>query len=358
MALLLFYFGLALGVSFACSVMEAVLLSLTPSYISALRKKGAKSASVLKSLKDDIDRPLATILSLNTVAHTIGAAGVGAQAEEAFGLGTETVVAVVLTLAILIGSEIIPKTLGALYWRSLAPLVGSVLRPLIILLWPLVKLSQGITYIISRGKTDASFTRDELGALAELGHRQGVLGEDESRIVNSLLDFATLPARKVMTPRTVVFGIDESSTIDQVLETYPKLVFSRIPVYKADLDTITGYVLKDEILLRASRNEGNTPLSELSRDIYVAPEGVVLQRLFRELLKKREPLALLVDEFGGTAGLITTEDILETLIGFEIVDEADEVDDLQAMARQRWNVRVQELGDVHIGHDDGGASEW
>ncbi len=345
MALLVFYVALALLVSFACSVMEAVLLSVTPTHVAAMKQKGAPSAHILEGLKKDIDRPLATILSLNTVAHTIGAAGAGAQVQALKGEEYLTLASVVLTLLILIGSEIIPKTLGALYWRSLAPAVARTLVPLILLLWPLVKLSQGITWLFARGKPHATLTRDELAALADLGHRQGVLVEDESRILQSLMAFATVSAREVMTPRTVLFALDESLTIDEVLEAHPEHVFSRIPVYRGNLDTVTGYVLKDEILLFASRGEGQRKLTELRREILVVPETVRLRRLFQDLIKQREPLALVVDEYGGTAGLITTEDVLETLIGVEIVDEADEVDDLQELARRRWQARARELGD-------------
>ncbi len=346
MGLLLFYVALALGVSFLCSIMEAVLLSVTPSYVAALEREGSTVGQRLHEMKEDIDRPLAAILSLNTIAHTVGAAGVGAQAALVFGEAYTGIIAAVLTLLILVVSEIIPKTLGAVYWRTIAPAVVNLLVPTIIVMWPLVKLSQGLTYLLSRSDDEVSFSREEFTALAELGEEEGVFEEKESRILRNLFRFNSLRVKDVMTPRTVVFDLPEGKTIGEVVEEHEEFRFSRIPVYDDDPDDVTGYVLKDEMLLRAAQEELDVPLKEIARDILVVRETLPLHDLLERLLDRLDHIALVVDEYGGMAGVVTMEDVVETLLGLEIVDEADSVEDMQALARQQWFKRARELGVV------------
>jgi CBS domain containing-hemolysin-like protein len=346
MGLLLLYVALALGVSFLCSVMEAVLLSVTPSYVAALEREGSAVGERLQELKEDIDRPLAAILSLNTIAHTVGAAGAGAQAAVVFGEAYTGVIAAVLTLLILVLSEIIPKTLGAVYWRTIAPVVVRILVPTIIAMWPLVKLSKGITYLLSQDEDKVSFSREEFTALAELGEEEGVFEEKESRILRNLFRFNSLRVKDVMTPRTVVFDLDKDETIGSVVTEHDEFRFSRIPVYDEDRDDILGYVLKDEILLRAAQEEHDVRLESLVREILVVREELPLPDLLERLLDRLEHIALVVDEYGGVAGIVTMEDVVETLLGLEIVDEADSVEDMQALARQQWFKRARELGMV------------
>ncbi|MEX0601110.1 MAG: hemolysin family protein, partial [Rhodothermales bacterium] len=294
----------------------------------------------------DIDRPLAAILSLNTVAHTVGAAGAGAQAVIVFGDAVLGIFSAILTLLILVLSEIIPKTLGALYWRKLAPAVTRTLIPTIWITWPLVKLSQGITRLLARGRKVVPISREELTAMAELGEEQGVFEAGESRIIRNLFRFSSLRVKDIMTPRIVMFALPESQTVREVVDEYEEFRFSRIPIYTETRDDVTGYVLTDEILLKAAQENGDIPLSELKRDMLVVPDSLHLHELFERMLDGLEHIALVVDEYGGVEGVVSMEDIVETLLGLEIVDEADSAEDMQVLARRQWLARARRLGIV------------
>jgi CBS domain containing-hemolysin-like protein len=347
MTLLLLYVTLALGVSFLCSIMEAVLLSVPPSYVARLEAEGSATGRRLAKLKAEVDRPLAAILSLNTIAHTVGAAGAGAQAAVVFGSAWFGVFSAVLTFLILVLSEIVPKTLGALYWRALVPWVVRLLVPVMLLMWPLVMLSRGITWLIARGEEAPIVERAEIAALAELGAREGVLRAGESRIVRNLFRFGRLRAEDIMTPRTVLVALPEAETIESALQGEEWLRFSRLPVSSGSLDNITGFVLKSDILLHAARVAGGgeeVRLSDLVRPLLNVPESLPLPELFDRLMADGAHVARVVDEFGGTAGLVTMEDVFETLIGLEIVDEMDTVEDLREHARQEWRRRARRLG--------------
>ena len=342
MALLGLYVVLAVGVSFLCSIMEAVLLSLTPAYIGALEKDAPSSARRLRALKHDIDRPLAAILSLNTLAHTVGAAGAGAQAAVVFGSAAVGVFSAVLTLAILVLSEVIPKTIGAVHWRALGPVVAQMLGPMIWVLSPLVWLCQLITGLVSRGKEDEpAVSREELIAMADIGELQGVIEADETRIVKNLMRFRGLTAKDVMTPRTVLVAFPESATAVQVTER--DIPFSRIPVYDENPDQVTGYVLKDHVLQAVADDRHDQPLTALRREMLVVPARFPLPRVFDTLVSHREHVALVV-EHGGTEGIVTMEDVIETLLGLEIMDEMDETQNMRQLARRRWEERAARLG--------------
>jgi CBS domain containing-hemolysin-like protein len=344
MTLLIIYVLLALGVSFLCSVLEAVLLSVSPSYVAALQEQGDKTGERLEKLKRNIDRPLASILSLNTIAHTVGAAGAGAQAQIVFGNTAIAVFSAGLTLAILVFSEIIPKTLGATYWRGLAPLATRLLVPLIFAMYPFVLLSNVITRMISPAKRAHTVSREEFTALADLGTKEGVFEEEESRILRNLLRFKSLRVKDIMTPRTVVLASPEERTVEEFFEKRPNPRFSRIPVYGENRDDITGYVLKHDLLLELAHNRGETNLADLRRDLLVVPELLSLRELFERLIETQEHQALVVDEYGGMAGIVTMEDLVETLLGLEIVDEVDLIQDMQVLARQQWYNRAKRLG--------------
>ncbi len=344
MTLLIFYVALALGVSFLCSIMEAVLLSITPSFAAQVEQDNPTLGNRIRAFKADIDRPLAAILSLNTIAHTVGAAGAGAQAAAVFGDAYVGVISAVLTFLILVVSEIIPKTLGAVYWRGLTPTVIRVLTPTIWLMWPLVKMAQGLTKLLARGKKHVLISREEFTALAELGAQEGVFEEDESRILMNLFRFREIRAKDIMTPRTVLFRLPEDQTVADVVEAHPNMRFSRIPIYTQDADDITGFVLKNEILLAVAQGKDQVRLAELRRPILAVNEDLPLSTLFEHLMKDRAHVALVHGPFGGTAGLVTMEDLLETLLGLEIVDEADAVHDMQELARKRWTERARRLG--------------
>ena len=342
LTLLVVYVALAIGVSFLCSVLEAVLLSVSPAYVGALEAESPAVAVRLKALKADVDRPLAAILSLNTVAHTIGAAGAGAEAAGYFGDAAIGVFSAVLTLGILVLSEIIPKTLGAVYWRGLAPAVARVLPVLIWITYPLVLLSQGITKLIARGEKEGAVSREELAALAQIGTEEGVFDETEGRILRSLFRFRQLKARDVMTPRTVLVAYPEATPVSAIAADGQP--FSRLPLYDGDRDTVTGYVLRDDVLRAVAEGRPETPAAEIARDILTVPDALPLPDLFERLLERREHLALVVGEYGGTAGVATVEDVVETLLGLEIRDETDSDDDMQAAARARWADRAKRMG--------------
>ena len=344
MTLLILYVLLAIGVSFLCSIMEAVLLSITPSYVAALEAEGSSTGPRLRALKNDIDRPLAAILTLNTFAHTLGAAGAGAQAVVVFGDAYIGAFSAVLTLLILVLSEIIPKTLGAVYWRQLAGPIAALIKPLIWILYPLVWLSQQLTKLLARGEgeKEKQVNRAEFAALATLGAEEGVFNARESKILQSLLRFNELQARDVMTPRTVMVAFPASTPVGEVAGR--ELRFSRLPVYEDNRDHVTGYVLRGDVLRAMAEDQDERPIGEIQRELLTVPESLPLPGLFERLLERQEHIALVVDEYGGTAGLATMEDVVETLLGMEIVDEADTVHDMQVLARERWAERARTLG--------------
>lgn len=344
MLLLILYILLAIVVSFLCSIMEAVLLSVTPTHVAALEQEGRALGVRLRSLKEDVDRPLAAILSLNTIAHTIGAAGAGAQAARVFGSVYVGVFSAILTLLILVFSEIIPKTLGATHWRRLAPTVVRLLVPTIWLMWPLVKLCRGVTRLLSSESPAKSVSRAEFSALADVGTREGVIQREESRILKSILRFADLRVKDVMTPRIVTSLLQENATVGDVVEKTADFQFSRIPIFRDNRDNIVGYVLKDDILLRVAQDEHATTLADLKREMLAVQDVMPLPELFERLLATGEHIALVRDEYGSFAGVVSMEDVIETMLGTEIVDEADSVADLQELARRRWLERARRLG--------------
>ena len=350
MALLILYVVLAIGVSFLCSIMEAVILSVTPGYLASIRDNRPGTARQLQRFKENIDEPLAAILSLNTIAHTGGAAGAGAQAALVFGNTWVGLFSALLTLAILFLSEIIPKTIGAVYWKQLAPAVTRLLSWLMVPLMPLVWLSGLASRAISSRHSPVHVSRDELRALADLGAEQGVLDKEESRVVEALLRFRTMTASGVMTPRIVMFALPADDTVGEVVDRHPQLQFSRIPIFRGSIDSLVGFVLKDEILEHAAQDRPETRLEALGRELFFVPGTIRLSHLLDLFLSSREHIAVVIDEFGGTAGLVTLEDLVETLLDLEIVDEIDAVEDLRAAARSKWRERAAELG-VTVAND-------
>jgi len=355
MTLLIIFFLLSIVFSFLCSIWEAVLLSITPSYINRQVQAGTSIGAQLEEYKEDIDRPLSAILTLNTIAHTVGAIGVGAQAgeffkdsEPLFGLFSwEQVVAAVMTLAILILSEIIPKTIGANLWQSLAPFTVKSLKILMWILAPFIWISQLITKNLKSDKDKSVFSKADLSAMTIASEESGVLAKNESTIINNLLKFEEVQVKDIMTPRTVMKGAEESETL---MEFYKKnytttqpLRFSRIPIYKDNVDNITGIVLKDDILYHLVEDEDEKKLRELKREVISVKDDEPLPQLFETLTQKKNHLAIVVDSYGTLVGIVTLEDVLETLLGFEITDESDGEADLQALARRKWEKRAKEV---------------
>ncbi len=343
--LLVAYVVLALLVSFMCSVAEAVLLSITPSFVGNLEATDPRRAALLKKLKgENIDRSLAAILTLNTIAHTAGAIGAGAKATAVFGSAWFGVFSTVMTLLILFLSEILPKTLGAVYWRSLTGITAWYVNLLIKLMYPLIVVSELLTKLIARGKTVHVFSRDEFIAMANIGQEAGHINDRESRIIRNLFRFGSLRAQDIMTPRTVVVALPETMTIAAALQTRMNPPFSRIPIYTDSLDTVTGFVLREDLLIAQTQGTGARPLSALRREILAVAGATPLSTLLELLLDKRHHIAVVIGEYGETKGVVTLEDVVETLLGIEIVDEGDRVEDMQSLARQLWRRRAKVLG--------------
>lgn len=345
MSLLLFYLFLALIVSFLCSILEAVLLSITPSYVGSLKGAGKEKLSAqLTELKKDIDKPLAAILSFNTIAHTVGAAGVGAQAAVVFGNDFLVATSVILTLLILVFSEIIPKTIGANYWRSLAGFTASTLKVLIILMYPLVLLSKMITKLLSNKSNESSISRAEVSAMADIGHQEGIFRKGESKMLKNMIMFRNICAEDIMTPRTVMVMVKEELSVNALYQHDEFTRFSRFPVFKNNRDDITGYVHKHEVLTELAEDHPDTPLKDIKRNILMVSSEIKLPVLLDKFLESKEHIALATDRYGGVSGLVTMEDIMETVLGEEIMDEYDSERDMQAYARKRWKSRALELG--------------
>ena len=337
MTLLITYLLIALLVSFLCSILEAVLLSSTSSYIESLSKKGSSNAvEILKELKSNIDKPISSILILNTFAHTMGAAGVGAQAQILFGQEMETLIAVLLTLAILYFSEIIPKTIGAVYWKKLLVPSAYIISFLIKLTFPLVWISMFITNTISKGKTkESSFSRDEILAAVTMGEKEGSILSKESVLIENLFKLKNIKTKDIMTPRSVVFALKSTVSVEEAIEDDKMYVHSRIPVYGDTIDDVIGVVFNQIILEESVEERDDTLLKDIMVPVHKISENVPVSALIDQFVNRKTHLFIVEDNYGQTSGVVTLEDAIETLLGVEIVDEMDEVEDMQVFAKNR-----------------------
>ena len=351
MTLLLIYLAIAIGVSFLCSILEAVLLSTTPSFVATLRDERPRSGKAVAAVKDRLDESLASILILNTFAHTMGAFGVGAQALQVFGPQWETLIAVLLTLAILYFSEIIPKTLGATFWRALAVPSAYLILWLIKLVYPLVWISTRMTKLFGKhGENEV--TREEIIAMASLGKKGGAIIPRENEYLSNVLSLREIITEQVLTPRTVVHMLEQDRSISAALDDPATRQFARMPIYDDNVDNVTGKVLRNELFLAERSGDGDKPVHELAKPILRVSEKLPVQQLLDLLIKNRVHLCLVEDEYGQTAGIVTLEDAIETLLGREIVDESDPVEDMQALARGKYRERLRE-GKVKPGEPGG-----
>jgi CBS domain containing-hemolysin-like protein len=363
MTLLILYATISIFFSFLCSILEAVLLSITPTFINLKKSEGEGYAAELETLKKDVDKPLIAILTINTIAHTVGAILVGVQAKVAYAemYGTATtsifgfkftedvmvgVVSTIMTILILVASEIIPKTIGATYWKGLANFTSKALK---IMIFPL-KYS-GILWVLQLttkligGKGHGSIlSREGFLVMTEMAEKDGVFQKNESKVIRNLLGFKEIKVNDVMTPRTVLKTADERETIQSFYDNHQSLRFSRIPVFKDNPDEITGYFLKDDLLKAIIDGKGEELIATLRRDILITNRDLSIPDLFDKLIKEREHIALVVDEYGSVSGLVSQEDVIETLLGLEIMDETDNVADLQALARKSWETRAKRMG--------------
>ncbi len=352
MSALIFWATISIFFSFLCSILEAVLLSVTPTFINVKKQEGKDYALTLEKLKKDVDKPLIAILTLNTIAHTLGAMMVGIEAENlgydwnVLGINTVGIISAIMTFLILVASEIIPKTIGATYWKGLANFAS---KTLLILIFPLkwtgiLWLLQLTTKLIGGKGHGSVLSREGFMAMTEIAHEEGVFQENESKIIKNLLTFKEIFAKDIMTPRTVMKTEDEKTTVEDFFKRNLNIRFSRIPVYSNDADNIIGLVLKDEIFKEMALDNNSKKLSELKRDIIVIDRNLPIPTLFEKLVESRNHMALVVDEYGSVSGLVTMEDVIETLLGLEIMDESDNVSDLQNLARKSWEARAKKLG--------------
>ncbi len=339
MTLLLIYLFTALITSFLCSIMESVLLSLPKSYLRAQSEQGNTSAATFLEMKEDIDKPLSAILSLNTVAHTVGAAGVGAQATVVFGEAYFGVVSAVLTILILVLTEIIPKTLGANYSRELMGIASKSIKVMIVITYPLIVVSMYLTRLLSRKDVELTTSREEISALANIGMAEGIFVDKENKIIQNLIQLKSIRVVEIMTPRVVVVVANEEMTLQEFLKIKDFLHFSRIPIYQEHRDNITGYVFRELVFEKLAEDQFDLKLRDIRREIVTVSEFTTLFDAWEMLIGKKEHIGLVVDEYGGVDGIITLEDIIETLLGFEILDEKDRVEDMQKYALDRWKAK-------------------
>ncbi len=342
MTLLFIYLAIAIGVSFLCSVLEAVLLSITPSFVEQVQSKKPKAGAALAKVKTRLDESLSSILILNTFAHTMGAAGVGSQAIQVFGEQWETLVAVLLTLAILYFSEIIPKTLGATFWRGLAVPSAHIITWLVRIVYPLVWISTRLTRVFKRGKEN-EITREEIIALASLSHKDGSLFSQENEYLSNMLKLRELRTAQVYTPRTVVHMLHKGTTVTEALNHEQTSQFTRIPVYDKTVDDIKGKVIKGDLYEAERNGQGDEIIGHFMIPLTRVSEKLPVQQLLDMFIKNHIHMYLVEDEFGQTAGVVTLEDAIETLLGREIVDESDAVTDMQALARDKYRERLRTI---------------
>lgn len=354
MTLLVGFFLLSISFSFLCSILEAVLLSVTPSYIKRKEQEGDSISPLLSELKRDIDRPLSAILTLNTIAHTVGAIGVGAQAGKLFGsksmdlwglhVSFESIVAVLMTLGILFLSEIIPKTIGANNWKSLAPITARTLKGLMWILHPFVWISNLITRTLKTDKKESVLSKKDFAAMVELANEGGGINNEDMELIKNVLRFDDLKVEDVMTPRTVIMMADENLPLQSYYDDKMAKTFSRIPLYSEDKDHVTGILLKDDLLHEILKGNGDKKLKDIRHEAIFIQDGQSLRDAFKLIHDKNKHLALINDQYGGIMGLVTMEDIFETLFGLEIMDESDNIEDLQKFARQKWEERAKKIG--------------
>lgn len=344
MLLLITYILVAILFSFACSIFEAVLLSVNRAYIALLEKDDHQAGALLKSLKDDVSKPLAAILTLNTIAHTIGAAGAGAQAAAVFGSAYVGLASAILTLLILVFSEIIPKTLGATFWKQLAPITAFSLKYLIVVLYPFVKLSEMITGKLSHEPTLNGFSREEFAAMADISSEDGQILKQESKFLKNLMSLEGTLVKDAMTPRTVIFSLSQKLTVEEFFHKHDQGPFTRIPIYEGDREEMTGYVFRSDILLAQARGNSDCLLANYRLDLPAMLADMPLSHALNEMLKQRTHMMLAVNEYGGVEGLLTLEDVMETMLGFEIVDEKDKTVDMQKEAKKQWKRRADKIG--------------
>jgi len=334
MTALISYFLVALVISFLCSLLESVLLSLSIAHVSVMEKEGGSSGRLMAELKENINRPLAAILTVNTIANTVGAAGVGAQTQIIYGNEWVSIASGILTLCILIFSEIIPKTIGAIYSKSLASSAAITIRILMFVAWPFVIFSEAMSKLINKGDNggESKASREELLAMAEISEDEGSIDEQEGDIIENLMKLDDMPIEDIMTPRSVIFSLKHNDTVGQVIQSNSPIAFSRIPIYEKDLDDICGIVNRYDLVNKQAEDKFDVTMKEIMKPIQSVVEKTSVSDVLDRFVKRRQQMFYVTDNFGTTTGLITLEDAIETLLGVEIVDEHDNVVDMRKLA--------------------------
>lgn len=338
MSLLITYFLVAIVVSFCCSMLESVILSVTPAYIAVKQTQSPSVGNRLLHLKQRIDRPLAAILTLNTVANTLGSAGVGAQVLVLYGDKAVALASLLLTFVILICSEIIPKTLGTVYWKKLAPLASYIISIMIYITYPFVIMSEGISSLLG-GDILQKVTREEMIMTAELGADEGTLNKKESLVIRNLLMLNKISITDIMTPRSVVFGFEKQMTVGEVFNDHKTIQFSRIPVYNETMDNVEGIILRYKLMEAYAQDLDEMTIDHFMKPIHSVSEDSSVAACLDQFIKRKEHIFIVIDDYGVTTGIVTLEDVVETLLGVEIVDEFDSVEDMRKYARELWEER-------------------
>lgn len=342
MTTIILLFCITIAISFTCSLLEAVILSVTPAYVAVAVQNKKRSGLLLQHLKENLDRPLSAILTLNTISHTLGSSAIAFKVQQLYGDQWVTASSFILTFAILIFSEVLPKSIGAAHWKLLAPIGVYVIQAMIFFLYPLVSMSQFVGRLVSKPDL-AQVTREEMIMTAELGAEEGTLKTKESNVIKNLLMMDKIYVSDIMTPRSVFFALEADITVDEVVNKYVPLRFSRIPVYRDSLDNIIGITHRYKILEASSDDQHTKQVADLVTPIASVSERLTVAQVLDFFIKEKEHLALAVDEYGVTTGLVTLEDAVETLLGVEIVDEFDNIEDMRKYALDQWQIRKKQL---------------
>lgn len=335
MSLLIAFAILSIVVSFICSILEATLLSVTPSYIAQQKDTHPKLHKQLNQLKDQIDQPLAAILTLNTVAHTVGALGVGAQVTVVFGNGYLGIASAVMTILILVFSEILPKTIGARFWRTIAPLIPAVLNFLIMVLKPFIWISDWMMRLLGDSSHQGDI-RSEIKAMTQLGREVNELDDDEVRVITNVLDLHDIKVREIMTPRTVCEYVDPKKTVADFMAQYARGQFSRYPVIEPEDESPLGVVFRRDII---GVDDDKLMSEVMMKSPLVVADQTNVETVMGQLMREQQHMAMVYDEYGTWMGIVTMEDVFETLIGKSIVDETDDIPNMRRFARKRWEKR-------------------
>jgi len=351
MTLLIIYLLLTMSISFLCSLLESVLMSTPISYISMKEEEGDRNAALFMKYKQDPDRPLSAILSLNTIANTLGAAAVGHQATQLSGDHWFGVISAAMTFLILVFSEIVPKTIGTTHWKGLLWL-SRIMRVLVFVLFPIVWLVDKIHDAITSGDPDLGISREEVSAMANMGEEEGVLDNSENKVIQNIIKLDDIKAYDVMTPRVVAAIAPENMTLKQFYKQEDLSHNSRIPVYSDSPEFITGYVMRYDVLENLAEDKFDMRLKSIKRKIAAFHEETAVGDIWESLLKTRDQIACIIDDYGCFQGIITLEDIMETILGMEIIDENDTITDMQQYAKERWLKRKNQYKQIVLPEEE------